>query len=130
MKVLDSDLLVAILRKNNDAIKKIEELTINQDSIMTTIFNEQEILVGALLTENKKYYDISKSLVDSYIKLVYDQKSMLESTKIYYFLEKNGNHIEVVDEMIAGICISNNATLITRNAAHFSRIPNLKIEKW
>ena len=34
------------------------------------------------------------------------------------------------DLKIAAIVLSHNATLITRNAQHFGRIPNLRVEDW
>lgn len=46
MKVLDSDILVALLRNDRNAIEKLRELNEAEGVITTTIFNEQEIYLG------------------------------------------------------------------------------------
>jgi tRNA(fMet)-specific endonuclease VapC len=42
-------------------------------------------------------------------------------------LEHKGNSIGMADSLIAGICVHNRATLITRKRAHFERVSNLKL---
>jgi tRNA(fMet)-specific endonuclease VapC len=130
MKILDTDLLAAILRKNEGAFKRFGQIK-SENALFTTVFNVQELLFGALLSENfEKNFKASKELVDSLQVLVYDKDSMQESVKVQVHLEKRGLHIGLLDEMIAGICLKHNATIVTRNVNHFSKIPNIKIEKW
>jgi tRNA(fMet)-specific endonuclease VapC len=129
MKILDTDILAAVLRKKEEAFKKLKE--IQGTELFTTVFNAQELLFGALLSENyEENFKVSKELIDSFQLLIYDNESVLQSVKAQVELEKKGLHIGLLDEMIAGIILSNNATIITRNVKHFSRIPNLKVEKW
>ena len=128
MKILDTDILVGVLRRNEDAIRKYEEI---EEDVFTTILNAQELLFGALISDNTDAnLRASKALLGEIRSLSYDESGMIESVKIQAFLEKKGRHIGLLDEMIAGICIANNATVITRNTVHYSKIPNLKVEKW
>lgn len=128
MRVLDTDILVGILRKNEDAVRKYEE---TEEEMTTTVLNAQELLFGALISENpEENLSAAKGLINELNILVYDKKGMMESVKIQAYLEKAGKHIGFMDEMISGICLANNGLLITRNVKHFSRIANLKIEKW
>ncbi len=129
MIILDSDILIAFLRKNEQAIKKIKELINRNEELAVTVFNEQEILLGALFM-GKNLFEKTKEFLDVFKKINYEENDMLETIKIIKDLRKRGKRIGVIDEMIAGICISRGATLITRNVAHFSRIKKLKIEKW
>ena len=130
MKILDSDILVGILRKNSDAIRKYEEIQKNE-TVLTTVLNAQELLFGALISEkSEENFKACKELLNELNILLYDQKSMIESVKIQAYLEKTGNHIGLIDEIVAGICTANKATIITRNVEHFSRVPNLEVEKW
>lgn len=55
---------------------------------------------------------------------------MEETVKIKAYLTEKGVSIGATDERIAGIAISNNATIVTRNTKHFSRIPKLNIVEW
>ena len=129
MKILDSDFLIAVLNKEASS-EKLEELKKSNEMIATTIFNKQEVLFGIFFEEKKKDYEVTQQLLNSLTTIGYDDESMRESVKASVYLYKKGLPIGVIDEMIAGICLRHNATIVTRNTEHFSRIPNLKIEKW
>ncbi len=129
MKILDSDMLIAILRGDKEAIKKFE-LIKEEDFIATTIFNVQEILFGAYISTRKENISEAKKLSESLSILEYDKPSMRETVNIMTQLQSKGSHIGLIDEMISGICISNDASIITRNVKHFSKIENLKVEEW
>ncbi|MBS7626984.1 PIN domain-containing protein [Candidatus Bathyarchaeota archaeon] len=131
MKVLDSDILIALLRNDRASIEKLRELSESRDIITTTIFNGQEILFGALMTDEvDRSLKPAKELADSLEILCYEKEDMMQTIKILAFLEKRGSHISLIDEMIAGICLNRRATIVTRNVKHFSRIPGLKVEEW
>ena len=129
MKVLDSDILIAITKGDKEAISMFEKLK-SDEEILTTIINEHEIIYGAVVSGNEKYLEICKNLLNMFEKLSYSTLNVYNTVKLIRYLEKNGKTIGLFDEMIAGICLANNATIITRNIDHFSRVPNLKIEKW
>jgi len=79
MKILDSDMLVGILRKNEDAKIKYEK---TEGDISTTIFNAQEIYFGALISDNpEKNFNTAKSLLESIEMISYDEKSMKENVQ-------------------------------------------------
>jgi len=129
MKVLDSDMLVGVLRKNEDAIRKYED--VREEEISTTIFNAQELLFGALISEHvETNFRAAKALLDEIGILVYEERSMMETVKLQAQLEKKGRHVGIIDEMIAGICIANKSAIVTRNIKHFSKIPDIESEKW
>lgn len=128
MKVLDTDILVGILRENESAIRKYERI---EEEVSTTILNAQELLFGALISENaNRNFKAAKDLLAEIGYLTYEVDCVRESVKIQAYFEKTGNHIGLIDEMIAGTCIANDASIITRNIEHFSRVPGLEIEKW
>ena len=58
------------------------------------------------------------------------EDSIKISADIYADLRKKGELIEDIDILIAGIAISNNLVLVTKNKSHFSRIKKLNIEDW
>jgi len=45
-------------------------------------------------------------------------------------LERQGQPIGPYDVLIAGIALTNNLTVVTRNVREFSRVPLLKVENW
>lgn len=128
MKVLDTDILIGILRNNKDAIKKMIEL--EGEDISITVFSWQEILFGPTITGNKEEFKSALELLNSYKLLNYEKDDVFYTIKILTHLKKIGQPIGLIDEMISGICLRHNSTIVTRNVEHFSRIPMLKVEKW
>ena len=48
----------------------------------------------------------------------------------FQFLQRERIRIGTMDLKIAAIVLSRNATLLSRNAADFNQVPNLKLEDW
>ncbi|MBC8496778.1 MAG: type II toxin-antitoxin system VapC family toxin [Anaerolineales bacterium] len=42
-------------------------------------------------------------------------------------MQREGKLIGVLDTQIAGICLSHNLPLLTRNTDHFQRVPGLEL---
>lgn len=52
------------------------------------------------------------------------------SAEHYATLRKKGTPLDDIDLLIAGIALSNNLTLVTRNTKHFTRITGLTLDDW
>ena len=128
MKVLDSDFIIAIFRKNPEVQQKLYELIEGNQKVCTTVLNAQEVLFGTL--SNKRNAQIADELFRDLVILKYGYEEMHQTLKIIEQLSKTGERIGVFDEMMAGICKAHDATLITRNIKHFERVPKLKVESW
>lgn len=128
MKVLDTDILIGLLRKNPDAINKMHE--IENENVVITVFTWQELLFGPAVTGNKEELKVAVELLDSYNHLNYEKDDAFYTARILSHLKKTGNPIGVIDGMIAGICLRNNASIVTRNSQHFSKVAGLKVESW
>lgn len=57
--------------------------------------------------------------------LVFDDRASEAAAAARRELERRGETIGMADYLIAGICLSRSATLVTRNRRHFARIPGL-----
>ena len=128
MKVLDSDFIIALLRKNPEVQKKLHELVEDNHQVATTILNAHEVMFGTI--ENPRNAHIADEFFRSLLVLSYNYDCMNQTMKIINYLGKNGERIGAFDEIIAGICKAHDATLITRNIKHFGRVPKLKVEPW
>ena len=131
MVVLDTNILVDFLRNNAEVVNKIKSYYDSDLPVMTTSITLFELFRGAYASHNpeKKISDIELLIEDIDI-LYFDVKSSKIVGKIYNELKKHGKTIGILDQLIAGIVISNNEKLVTGNIKEFSRIPDLKIEKW
>ncbi|MEW6295710.1 MAG: type II toxin-antitoxin system VapC family toxin [Candidatus Diapherotrites archaeon] len=130
MKVLDTDFLIELFRGNQQTKNFLLNLQLKGEEITTTVFNYQETLFGMVLKKDEIAIEKAKMFFQSIKIFNYNEKAVIEGIKVQLVLRKKGKAIGLFDEMISGICIANNATLVTRNAKHFSQVPNLKIKVW
>jgi len=80
---------------------------------------------GALIERERTAIE---KLRHSLIEVPWDGNAAQKSAEIYHMLAAKGEGLDVFDTMIAGTIIAHGeGTLITRNARHFDRIPDLHI---
>jgi len=129
LKVLDTDLLIDFFRGSPEAISKMSALQEGEDGICTTILNAQELLIGFTGRTKGQYRDVALFLSRLEV-LDYSFKDADAVVEVINKLKSSGGSVGVFDEIIAGICISRGATIVTKNIKHFGRVNRLKIEKW
>ena len=130
MKILDTDIIIAILRKHEEALEKLTQVQESDDEIATTVFNEQEVLYGPVKYKLQEQIESPKPFFNEINILIYERICIPNTVEIIIDLENRGLPIGTMDELIAGICLTYSAAIVTRNTDHFSRIPKLKVEKW
>jgi tRNA(fMet)-specific endonuclease VapC len=131
MASLETDFLIALIRKDEDALKKLKNLLAGGERITTTPINASELFKGAYLSER-----IDDSL--KAVRGILDRLKLLEFTfraaeyygEIYSELKERGELIGDMDILVASIALASNEKLITKNIKHFSRIRGLEIEIW
>jgi predicted nucleic acid-binding protein len=111
MKLLDTDVLIEIIKKN-----KIEELRDAYISIITLI----EFLRGIKDEEERK---VAKENIEKIAKVVnLENKSILIYSTMYRKLKSKGMLIPDADLLQASIAIANNLVLVTKNIRHFKML--------
>jgi len=130
MKCLDTDLLVAILRGENDARPIVTELDASGRSATTSI-NAFELFYGANHSQRKSE-NVGKvrTLLRKLEVLPLSLEASETAGEILAGLASYGEGIDYRDAMIAGIVLESGFSLVTRNKKHFARIPKLKLETW
>ena len=56
-----------------------------------------------------------------------DERAADAAAEIRRTLERSGHPIGMADGLIAGIVVSNEGALLTRNRQHFERVPGLRL---
>ncbi len=127
MSVMDTDYLVSILKGRG-----VSELTVDMiDDPKTTAINAYELYYGARRSDNpEKSYSEVNSLLRSIPILEFDNHAALKAGDIQAELMVIGRPVNLLDALIAGVVITNNEVLLTRNIDHFGRIPGLKCTSW
>jgi predicted nucleic acid-binding protein len=130
LKCLDTDFLVAVLRRQEAARRRVDQLD-QEGRQSTTAVNAFELFYGAskskMVEANVRE---SQRLLSRLEVLPLSVGSVEKAGMIFGGLELKGSQIEFRDAMIAGIAIDQNLTLVTRNKRDYSRVPGLTLEEW
>ncbi len=130
--ILDTDLLVGFLRNDKDALIKINELNDSGEKLTITSITCFELYKGAYKSSSaEKNLNLVSELINKINNvMVVDLVASRITAKIYIYLEKRGLILDLPDILIGAIALANNETIVTRNANHFKRIPDLNVIKW
>ena len=114
MLVLDSDVLIEILRKGSTrGDEALETLKALDDDIVTTAINVHEVLYG-LVKYGKHAPDFMRIRT-----LPYTRKDAVLSASLEPHAEDAGTPFSRTDAMIAAVALNNSAKLYTFNRPHF-----------
>ena len=130
MKILDSDHCVAILRAQLD----LTGFAAPNEELAITAISVGELVHGAAksqrASDNLARLDVLLSVLSV---LPFDEWSARRFGNLKAQLEQAGEMISDLDLQIASITLDKDATLITHNQKHFSRLTDLAgltIEDW
>jgi tRNA(fMet)-specific endonuclease VapC len=90
-----------------------------------------ELLTGAFKAQNpRSQFSRLKEMEGRFTVLPLNQDSAYQAAKTRAYLERRGTPIGSVDNMIAGIALAHELTIVTRNVREFEWVPNLQVENW
>lgn len=128
MVCVDSDLLIDVLRNHLPTQHLLETLENRAMILYTTSITSFEVLRGVSLHAPPEKYTRALEFLSRFTVLDFDFAASKKAAEISRLLASQGAIIDVGDIMIAAICISRDESLLTRNAKHFSKIPELRLE--
>ncbi len=120
--VLDSDVLIDYLRGEGPGRDLLRHLAPALGYRVTAV-SAFELALGRSYRERPR--PVHSLLAAPLLTLT--RKAALRSGALLSDLRGGGVGIDVRDAMQAGICLEAGATLVTRNASHFERVPGLKL---
>ena len=131
MACLETDFLIALIRKDKDALKKLRNLIEKGEKITTTPINASELFKGACLSGRVDENLIAVKGILSRLELLEFNITAAEYYgKIYSELKERGALIGDMDILIASIAFASNEKLITKNIKHYNRIRGLEMGSW
>ncbi len=138
MHILDTDTLTHLQKENQNVLKKLEE-TERYDLVAITIVTRAEVLRGRIefllkandgnsLARAQNFFIESENLLEQIPLIKFDNNSLAKFDE----LSQNSKYRKIGrnDLLIASICLSNRAVLVTRNIKHFKQFPNLDVVNW
>ena len=128
--ILETSFVIDLLQGDKDAASKMQSIideNISYEIASPTIFE----LWGGLINLEKPEKERQRiiSLIKGIIVYPLDEESAKIAGTIDGQLAKKGLTINTEDSMIAGIAITNNRKVLTRDD-HFNRIEELKVENY
>jgi tRNA(fMet)-specific endonuclease VapC len=123
MIVADSDVLIDFLRGHGDGARRVAQELASR-SFATTSITAFEIRSGAHSAKQRKAVD---TLLAAMTILPFRAEEAEIAADIRKDLDGRGQTIGMADFLIAAVCISNQAELLTRNVKHFERVKDLKL---
>jgi predicted nucleic acid-binding protein len=122
MFIADTDVLIDYLRGAGEAERIVIELGTGR--LCTTAITAFELLAGS---KSPQQIAAVESLLAAVTVLPLDVSSTRRAGEVRRDLERGGRTIGMADSLIAGIALSHEAILITRNREHYERVPGLKL---
>lgn len=123
MIVADSDVLIDALNGREPVAGRIRE-ALEADALATTTISAFELLSGARSDKQERAVNALLAAMPHY---PFDDESSRTAASLRRRLESEGRTIGMADYLIAGICITRGASLLTRNRKHFDRIESLSL---
>ena len=119
--IVDTDIVIDFLRRQSDTLLQVA----TQYQCNLTAISLFELQIGAIRSEQQaqRFADILKY----FSILPFDASAAQQAAELGRQLQQTGQMIGLPDTLIAGICLSQNKPLLTRNTRHYERVSGLQI---
>jgi tRNA(fMet)-specific endonuclease VapC len=131
MVCFDTSFLVDLVRRRPEAEEKLRQYLENGDPLTTTPLNAAELFEGAFSPKSRKAeYERVDGLL-RHLELLELSLAVCEKYgRLLNELRAKGNPIGDPDTLIASAALTHRQILLTRNKAHFEKVPGLVVESW
>ncbi|MGK7938064.1 MAG: type II toxin-antitoxin system VapC family toxin [Xenococcaceae cyanobacterium] len=128
MYLLDTNICIAILKKNENAVYNFRLKY--QDCYLSTLVLAELYKGVYCSTKVEKNLTHLSQFERQLPKVIFDKQAALEFGKIQGELRKIGKPTGHLDALLAGVARSRDDVLVTDNTRHFINIKNLNLENW
>jgi len=128
--LVDTDILSLFFRKNRNVVAHFREYLKEYGQINLSIITYYEIVSGLKHKDARRQLGSFLEFAQRNVILPLTKRSVTISAERYADLRKQGQSVDDIDLLIAGVALANNLVLATRNRKHFGRIEGLEIADW
>lgn len=131
MVCLDTSFIIALIRRDPKAEKKLEEYTDKKARLSTTPIMACELFKGAYKSKRKDKEIQKVRSILAYLEILnFSIDSCERYGKLVNDLQLVGMPISDPDAIIASLALTYNEPIVTADKEHFERIPGLIVESW
>ncbi len=131
MLLLDTDVLSEPLRRTPHR-KVYARFNVHAGNLAASVITLNELRYGAMLNQpsGSLWTRIETTLIPFVHWTSVNETVALKAADIRADLRRAGQIVGINDCLIAATALVNDWILITRNTAHFKRMPGLQLENW
>ena len=108
--------------------KKLDELDRDEASFVTTRFNVAELWIGVARSRQPgAEQEVLATLLAPLGILEFGPDEAVAFGRLVGHLQDHGEPIGDMDALIAAVALVHGQSIVTRNAAHFERVPGLEV---
>lgn len=131
MVCLDTSFLVALVRHDEAALRKLKEVEEEGLKITTTAISACEMFHGAYKSSRVEESVAKTREILKRIQLLgFTPESCERYGKLAYDLRSAGRVIGDLDTLIASLALAYNEPILTSDIKHFRRVPGLIVHTW
>jgi tRNA(fMet)-specific endonuclease VapC len=131
MVCLDTTFLVDLVRAKPEAEKKLLYFLESDERITTTPVNAAELFDGAYSTKSRRTETERVGGLLEHLELLEFSLAVCEKYgRLVNDLKAKGSPIGDLDTLVASTALVHRQILLTRNKAHFEKVPGLVVETW
>ena len=127
--LLDTDTLIYVFKRAGNCLARLNPQKESDIAISTISLFELEYGMGKSANRIKMDSYVL-SLCKRYAVLSFDRAASVQAGAMRALLHTRGTPIGPYDVQIAGIALSQNLIVVTRNTREFERVPGLRVENW
>ncbi|MDP6778642.1 MAG: type II toxin-antitoxin system VapC family toxin [Candidatus Latescibacteria bacterium] len=128
--LVDTDILSAILRRDQNALSRARQYLAEHRQFSLSIITQYEILRGLKAKQATTQIGRFEELCRRSRVISVSQDVVERASDLYADLRRQGNLIGDADILIAASALTQGLGVATNNEGHFSRIPELHVENW
>jgi tRNA(fMet)-specific endonuclease VapC len=127
--LLDTDTLIYVFKRSGNCLTRLNRE--NDSDIAISTINLFELEYGMGKSDNRVKMDsYVLSLCRRYAVLDFDRAASMQAGVTRALLHTRGAPVGPYDVQMAGIALSKDLTIVTRNKREFERVPGLRVENW
>lgn len=129
MFVLDTNTLIYFFKGMGRVAQRLLSTAPRDIGIPAVVLFELEVGIAKSNAPSKRREQL-EHLVGLTNLLPFDREAAIAAARLRTDLERQGQPIGPLDNLIAGTALAHGATLVTRNIKEFGRIKGLEVEDW